>query len=256
MYSPESAPDAAGDAATRAQVAARVLGPQLARHVMAPLKIGLVGTRSYSVVPLLQPLASVRPLWWLQRHRIQKPLFDWLFHVADRTSAPTDADAVLNCYAVPLEVIADTDGIDAPVKAAAANACMRLRARRWVPRQCLMHGDLWHGNLMMKARSGPMPSWAARLTVIDWGGCRVDGYPVFDLLVAADSLRTPPALAQKELRRHATLLSCELEDATAYALAAVGSFLVSPGCAPVERLCQLANRIYQVAQGRGPSASA
>jgi hypothetical protein len=245
MYSPEIAPDAARNAAARAGEAASALGPDLACRVLTPVEVGVVGERSYAVVPRLQALAARRPLQWLQFRCLRPTLFDWLFSVAATTSCRTEQGALLTNYARPLEALAETSGASPVVRRAAEDACVRLRANAWLPQQCLMHGDLWHGNLMLKNHRGITPKWAGRLTIIDWGGSRVDGYPFFDLLVVAQTLRSSPALVRNEILRHAQLLKCAPTDSTAYALAAVGSLLLNPGYVPTETLCQLAAGIHE-----------
>jgi hypothetical protein len=152
---------------------------------------------------------------------LRPAVFDWLFAAAEKTSSGMTREAALRSYGDPLEALAATTAANAAVRRAAADAFMRLQASSWVPRQCLMHGDLWYGNLMLKTRQGLMPRWADRLTVIDWGGSRVDGYP---------------------------LLACEPSDGTASALAAVGSFLISPGCAATDKLCEIAEGIHDLAR--------
>jgi hypothetical protein len=246
MYSPAAAPLAAGDAATRSQAAAKALGPQLSGRVALPLLTGKVEGRTYSVQPLLTPLARARLGWWMQRALVRPALLQWLHGALARTARAVDPTRMNEQYLLPLEAIAEAEDLSVEVRRKATYALDRLQRRRWQPVECLMHGDLWRGNLMLKRDGTGVAQWAERLTIIDWSGARIDGYPLVDLVRAAESLALPRGRSRQELLRHCATLQCEPDDAHGYVLAAVGALALEPEYFPRPSFLHLVNGMDRV----------
>jgi hypothetical protein len=156
-------------------------------------------------------------------------VFDWLCEVLGSSLKRPLAQEILQHHVLPLEGLARLEAASERLRKFARRALQRLEAQQWEPRQALMHGDLWRGNLMLRpAVAGSAPrNWRDRFVAIDWAGSRVDGFPLFDLVRIAASFGARPALLRRELARHCSVLSCEPRDAACYLAAALAGTLAT-----------------------------
>lgn len=236
MYSARARPFSALAAACNAGAARASLGARAADRVVETLFTGALGGRTYSVHPLLHHTASTCPLWFVQRMALRRAVFGWLREVACSTRAivvPQDGDRLL------LDGLAAVDaspGMPCHVRQRSRQAAARLQHGAWVPSTCLMHGDLWKGNILLKGR-GLNPGDFA---LIDWAGATLHGFPFVDLVCSADSLRAPPAQLLREMEWHASAMECDRQDACGYLLAWTGSLLRKHDAFPEHRIAELA----------------
>jgi hypothetical protein len=81
-----------------------------------------------------------------------------------------------------------------------------------------MHGDIWKANVL---RGG---SGSAPFTLIDWRGSATDGFPIYDLIRAAQTFRLSPKALHGQLQFHRAALGCQPEDLVAYLMGALGYY--------------------------------
>ena len=104
------------------------------------------------------------------------------------------------------------------VREGASAALGRLEARAWEPRFCMMHGDLWKGNVLL----APGYRRWNQFALIDWGASMVHGYAIYDLLRLAMSMGLSGRRLEREVSRHCKILGCDIIDAQSYLLASLG----------------------------------
>lgn len=185
----------------------------LGAPILEPLDTGRVLTATYAVLPYRRPLATSRGLRWLERRRVMRHMLGWLLQVARRHGVACEAER----YEVALRALAQAVPTDSPTAALVAAAAAHLASGRFTPRSLPMHGDLWKGNVLR----GIAP---ARFTLVDWRGSALQGFPVFDLIRAAQSFGLSAAALRRELQQHRAALGCQAEDLPVYLLGALGHY--------------------------------
>jgi hypothetical protein len=252
VLSPQAAPDMVGRATTRSRSIAGLVGPDLARRILLPTLSGELEGRSYAVMPYCERLSTVRPVWWLQRLKVRPVVMGWLEELARSSIRAVSDSKVAALYEQPLAQLASTQQCSADLRAAAERALKRLSNGTLRPLQVAMHGDVWTGNIMVRGRAPGVTRFEDRVTLIDWAGARVDGYPLYDLVRAAGSLRIKPSLLRTVLKRQCELLGCDLEHSPDYLVAALGGILSTLENFPMENFVRMAEECYsQVCEATG-----
>ena len=249
MWSPEAAPEAVAYSMAKAEAASALLPPELASRVLVARAQGRVAGRSFALVPFCKPLGRVRPLWWLQRLPVREAVLEWLRWVCRTTARAVPPADVATAIQEPLTRLAAAEAATPGLRDLARAALVRLTDARWKPRRVLMHGDLWQGNLMVRAPVGSADlDWARRVCLIDWGGSESEGYAIFDLVRAADALRVTPQRLQREVLAHCRALGCEPADAPSHLAAALAHVHSHLGEFPLERFVGMADTCRQTLQ--------
>ncbi|MCK6547274.1 phosphotransferase [Myxococcota bacterium] len=219
------APGLVAQAMVRARDAKLALGPELGRPILDPLREGTVLGVSYAVLPYCRPLPSG---WVAQRvaTRVLAPsVLTWLRAVTQATLARPSHEDLQTDFAAHLERVAALEPMSRAARRLAWDALGRLETGEWSPRTVLMHQDLWIGNVLVDDRPDALraaPSWGERFVVIDWPGALLEGYPFFDLVRFAGSIKLGGRALRRELELHAEILGCSPLDAVGGVLAAVG----------------------------------
>lgn len=185
----------------------------LGAPILEPLDTGRVLTATYAVLPYRRPLATSRGLRWLERRRVIRHVLGWLLQVARRHGVACEAER----YEAALRALAQAVPTDSPTAALAAAAAAHLASGHFTPRSLPMHGDLWKGNVLR----GIAP---ARFTLVDWRGSALQGFPVFDLIRAAQSFGLSAAALRRELQQQRAALGCQAQDLPVYLLGALGHY--------------------------------
>lgn len=206
-----------------ARRAKEALGPSLGAALLDPVAEGRVNGLSFTVWPWCEPLSDSRVIWAVQRALLRRPLLEWLRRATEHTAVEVEPARVEEAYATPLRHLASTVGLGARLRTATQEALSRLERGTWRPRQVLMHGDLWKGNILIHPKGGAAPArWSGRFTIIDWPGSVVRGYGLYDLVRLGTSLRLTPGALRLEVESHSRALGCEPRDAVSHLLAALG----------------------------------
>jgi hypothetical protein len=201
------------------EAARNALGPVTGQTVLEPLLQGYVEGCSFAVFTYRPPLSTT----WMQAPwqilRARGNILQWLHDVVRLTrQAPAAAD-VQKAFVAPLANLAADEGFDAANRRHADRAIARLERGDWQPCHVLEHNDFWLGNIL---RADRQITGGYGFFVIDWGGSRLHGYAMCDLIRMAMSLRLTRRRLRRELVAHCRLLDCELEDAWGHLLAALG----------------------------------
>lgn len=246
LWSPEAAPDAVALSMAKAECASALLPPELASRVLVARAQGRVAGRSFALMPYCKPLSRLRPLWWLQRSAVREVVLEWLQGVCRATARPVPPADVATAFRQPLARLAEAKAATPALRELARAALARLDDARWEPRHVLMHGDLWQGNLMVRAPEGSAGAgWSRRVCLIDWGGSEPEGYALFDLVRAADALRVAPLRLRGEVLAHCEALGCEPADAASHLAAAIAHVHSHLGEFPLERFVEMAEACRQ-----------
>jgi Phosphotransferase enzyme family len=226
--------------ALRTHAARQALAAVDPHRVLEPLAVEHVQGISCALFPLCEALGSRRLLsWWINR-RVAATLFDWLLDVARATRQAAPEGAAVEAVRENLQAMARHPALDYSLRESAALADGALVLDRWMPCWVLMHGDLWRGNVMLR-RDLP-GGHTRRLVVIDWAGCQVDGWPLFDLIRLADSLGVPARSLAQQILRHCALLAITPEQARYGVAAALAQTLSRLENFPVDHFAAMARR--------------
>jgi hypothetical protein len=190
----------------------------LGAPILEPLDTGRINASSYAVLPYRKPLSRRRGLSWLDRMWVRRHLLEWLLQVTQRGSAVCAASR----YEVALQALGTVVATDSPTAALLRTAEQHMMSGKFAPRACPMHGDLWKGNVLHGAAS-------TAFTLVDWRGSESDGFPLFDLVRAAESFALSPRGLQRELQLHRAALRCQVEDLPLYLLGALGHYAAHLG---------------------------
>ena len=200
--SPKEYPDEAVKAGDRAREIKTRLGAA-GGPVLVPLADGRFLGRSYTISQRCTPLRSANALGMLDRIKAGRTLFPWLRGLA--SSSEVASPAFIDKCKDNATLLATCSKLSEPLKAAIATYHERISgfSMRTIP----MHGDLWLGNVM---RLG------GQIVVIDWGGGLLEGYPVFDLIRLAISLKLPMRKLRSEIAAHAESVGSAISDLDIY----------------------------------------
>ena len=236
VVSPDAAPSVVARQLERQDLARRVLGP-LGHVILEPLQSGTVDGLTYAIYPFCQPVYKSRVAWALQRVRLRQAVLTWLRAATEATLDRPTTQEREQTFAEPLRHIAALEVMPKALRDGASAALMRLEAGAWEPRICLMHGDLWRGNLLL----APGCRRWDRFAIIDWGGSLVHGYGIFDLIRLAISMKLTGRRLEREVRGHCRILGCDLIDAPSYLLAALGYTGMNLDHFPLDRFVEMSS---------------
>jgi hypothetical protein len=224
------APKAAARSMARAREARTAMGPDLGQVILEPLDEGEIDGLSFAILPFRMPLDQSRLTSFVFRSLASPSIFSWLRRVTDATIREPTADQVQLDFIDPLRELSAHHDVPASLRAAADSALGRLEGGQWRPRQVLMHGDLWEGNILidhapgarLNGSAGPGKKSGLGFVVIDWETLKVRGYAIYDLIRAAESFRISSVKLAAEIASHCRVLECDRKDARSYLVAALG----------------------------------
>lgn len=245
FVSPESGSAIVGRAIERSKDVAEMLGPALGSVVIVPLLCGEFESRSYAVLPYQRTLESTRWKWRLQRLWLAPRLFRWLRAVVRATASDAQDAQLAERVFGPLESLANDERFSMEIRRNAEFALTRVASGRWRPKLMLVHGDLWKGNILLPRDRESRRVAVCGFSLIDWGGAQLRGVPFWDLAQLGESFALPPIWARHEVRRHASLLDCESEDALCYLALGIADLGGRLEHMPVELYVQGAERLYR-----------
>src|SRR5664280_1556636 len=205
LCSRPAAPDLVARGVEKSVAAKQLLGNPLGRVILEPIASGNVDGLSYVLLPWRCSLSHVRYTWAIQRVMLLPHLLRWLRDVTQKTARTPDGNGA--CFVAALGHIASNLHMQAALRRLADCAIGRIQAGEWKPQHVLAHNDLWSGNLLLDSPTNWLMCVATgQFIVIDWAGALVSGYPLFDLLRLAQSLRVPGKAVAREVQSHMRIL--------------------------------------------------
>ena len=242
-WSRDVAPGRVDRGGQRAREAREVLGPVAGSAILEPTFAGEFEGRSFEVVPWQRPLTDHLWRWRVQRWRMAPGLIRWVTLLVGVRTGPDPTAEELARRA--LDVVANDAALPAPIRDGALGALSRLDNGRWTPHVVVCHNDLWKGNVLLPIDASSRRTTACGFFVIDWAGARLTGFPVWDLVRIAQSLRIPGPLFKWALRRQCRVLGCDLGDARSNFLAAIGDLRIHLEHMPIERYSEVVTASYR-----------
>lgn len=239
--SPSNSPDLVADDIEMIDLARSELGPELSSVVPAVLFAGRFQGRSVAVFELLNELPTNRLLRKVQRTKIAALLVDWVDQVAVRTLAERPSSEFENSVQRPLDWIGANSALSGEIRQAAKTALSDFQNDPTTAKTVFMHGDLWWGNVMLPTSAENAP---AEFLVIDWGGAKLNGYPVYDLVRAMKSSGTRNIRAAIE--HHLGVIKMSRQHGLAHVLCAAGSYGVEGGQLTPERSNDLVEYCFEI----------
>ncbi len=239
ICSPPAAPEMVARNVAHKELAQHALGP-LGEVVLEPLKFGRVNGLSYAIYPYCRRLETWRLAWAVQRMWLRPALLAWLRAATRETLDDPSPEERENLFRIPLLHLASEDLVPHTIRDAASIARARLERGSWQPRVCLMHGDLWKGNVLLAPGN---PGWRT-FALIDWAGSLPRGHAIYDLIRVALSMGLKGRRLEQELRAHCQILKCDSVDARGYLLAALGYLGMNLGHFPFESFVALSQNCF------------
>lgn len=240
----------------RSLAAAAALGPELGAVVLEPLARGDASGRSYAILPYNSPASPHRLVRRLQKAALTPPLYSWLRRATAKTRSGPIAHGADPELVGWLEHLAGLSEMEASVRRAAERALARMSSGAWKPCRVLVHGDFWMGNVLIKPVSAAGWRPADRLTIIDWGGMRLDGAGIFDLLQLLRSLGAGVRRTRREVLAHCEILDCDPADAHSYLALAMGALGLSLENFPMSRFVEVAGNHFRKLRTAIPEGAA
>ncbi len=243
LYSNPATPNMVRHSMERAIAAGEALGPDLGKTALQPIAEGIVDGLSYAVLPYLQALSKNKFVWYAQRAYFGPRILAWLRQATEVTISKHDPKGHTNNFIEPLRYIAQHSNIDSSLRIAATNTLSRLADQQLQMKHVLMHGDLWLGNIMIEPNNS---NWlkGPRFVIIDWPSGTPQGYPIYDLVRLAGSLKLRPHQFRNELNRHLSILDCTPDDALSYLLSGLGYIGMTSENFPTDRYVSMSKLCF------------
>ena len=243
LLSSEVTPTRIQESVIRAKQARSSTAPVTGEHILMPLSEGVLDGRSYAVFPFCSQISQSRFLNKIQRMMLKKSVLDWLFALTSESLLECEKTDIDTGFAQPLRRLLEEPGIPQQLVKDASLALQRLSDGTWNPYHVTMHGDFWHGNILIAPVQKVVKAlaWRERFVVIDWAGSRTNGYPIFDLLRMSHSFNLKSANISHELRRYRKLLGCDIKDVRSYNATALGHMVMNLEYFSFSRFVKMAN---------------
>jgi len=200
---------------------------RLGASVPAPLEMGVSDGVYFTITRYCHP----RNRWEIYRQSEQ--VLTWLSEATRHTAADPLPEDIEHEFVQPLSALLKYDKLQQVERDAAQEALSELKSGRWRPRLVLMHNDLHRGNILKAPELG-VSSWP--FVIIDWGGLRLAGHGINDLIQLARDLKLSSAQLAPQLKTHCELLNCNPLQLRYYLLSAFGFFLLNPDFCPFDKL--------------------
>jgi len=234
-------PELVGRGMRIASDAKHALGERLGSVILTPLGESTLHGLSYTILPFRKPISEGRIARRFWRLVLRRKVLDWLASVSERTARTVEEADISRAFAEPLRHLATLEAMNAEVRNAAEDSLDRLNRGEWKPRFVLMHGDLWEDNLLLSSGSPASTDsqQSAPFVVIDWPGASLLGYPIYDLLRIAHSMRLGRSALRREVSRHREILGTDSAGAMGHLLACLGHIGLNLGHFPMEMYTEM-----------------
>jgi hypothetical protein len=199
------------------------LGPHFGACVLAPLEVGMSNGVFFAITSYCYP----RNRWEIYRQRDE--LLNWLSEVARHTVLDSSSEETKREFEHPLLALSKYSEISNTVRTLVQLALVELNSEHWRPRLSLMHNDLHRGNILLSPKQA---KHAYPFMIADWGGLRLAGNSINDLVHLALDLKFSPAQLAPYLKAHCEILECNPLSVKNYLFTSFGIFLLNPEICP------------------------
>ena len=242
LLSARIAPKMVHRSVERAAVIKGRLPKHLGAAVLTPVDTGTVNRRTYALYPIRRPPAEGRFARRWQQLRFGGRILDWLDDAVAASAIPVTDQAKLRDYAALLRNFEADSRFPEDMRRAASRAVSAINSADWVPRVTVMHNDFWWGNVVF---ADPQRSGGLGFQFIDWAGAEDQGYPVFDLVRMAKSLRLRNNALRRHLSNHAQALDCDIRCCEYYLLGALANLGCKLEYFPEERYISMCQEVWR-----------
>jgi hypothetical protein len=225
----------------RARAIAGMLPGGLAEVVLLPMHTGSYLQRTYALYPIRRPVAGGALASRWEQFRFGGRVIDWLDQAVVASKRACSTGDVESRFVSPLTSVTQNVQLPASMRSLAARSLSLLEDGQWKPFNTLMHNDFWWGNVVF---SPPEDSAGFGFQIVDWAGSQPAGYPFFDLLRMHQSLKVKPGALDHHIARHARLLECDMAEAAAYLVTALGYLGETLEHFPYDRYLESARSIW------------
>ncbi len=246
LCSPSNSPNLVMRTMHRAKQAKEQLNTPTGKHVIEPLFEGKVNELTYSVLPYCYELSKSRIYRKTQNIFLKPVIFDWLLNVTKYSVRDIDHTTIHSNFTLPLQHLASLNYLSDEVRIKALFAIERIYTKAWQPKHVVMHGDLWVGNILLRADANIFNTIKPydNFVITDWAGSEVNGYAIYDLIRLAESMHLSTKKLKAEVAKHCQLLDCDYIDAYSYLLAALGFIAMNLEHFPVDRFTRMAESCF------------
>lgn len=128
------APDLVRRGVENAEAIRALVGRDLGEAIIAPLRSGYAGGRSYVILPWCREFSSWKMVRVLQRYYLSKPLLHWLrAATCAAVAAHGRSETTSEAFANKLEHLAAQPFLDGEIKSALDHSLKRLQTSLWQP---------------------------------------------------------------------------------------------------------------------------
>jgi hypothetical protein len=202
---------------------------RLGACVQVPLDVGESEGLPFVITRYCHP----RNRWEIYRQRGQ--VLTWLSEATRCTVVDPLPEEIEREFVHPLRALSQYSQLQQTERDGVQEALFELKSGRWRPRLALMHSDLHRGNILMASQMGKH-SWP--FVIIDWGGLRLAGHGINDLVQLARDLKLSPSQLAPQLKIHCELLKCSPLQARYYLLSVFGFFLLNLHYCPFDQFAE------------------
>lgn len=246
LCSPLSSPNLVMRTMHRSHQAKTYLNISTGKHIIEPIFEGKIDKLTYSVLPYCYELSKSRLYRKTQSIFLKRVIFDWLVDVTKYSAKDVDQPTAHLNFVAPLQHLASLKCLSEQIRKKSSFAIERLLAKVWKPKHVVMHGDLWVGNILLRADANIFNTINPydNFVITDWAGSEVNGYAIYDLIRLAESMNLSPKKLKVEINKHCNLLECDFIDATSYLLAALGFIAMNLEHFPLNRFACMAESCF------------
>lgn len=212
---------------------ARSLAGPAREAILPPLLWGEIDGRTFAVWECQKPFPTGRMGTRLARFLYGPRILNWSLDLCINTVRP--AIDVQEQYENPLLAVEANQNWPSEMR---RDAELGLRSiGEWRPMQCVQHGDFWIGNVLRSKRG--------RISVVDWGGANMNGYPVADMAQMLTSLNSRRNVKKHYMNELGSVLECHGRDLVFYVLSAIGKLGKNLEYFPVDKYRETGITLYR-----------
>lgn len=224
-------PTFTSDAAEAAIAAKTALGATLGQHVCTPIISDKLNGRSFSLFIRYRNFTTRRYLKYLQFLLSARAIIKWQAKIFKKTGTRIESTEKRIHHAERNLKALEKDNELSPLVRGTARQCKeKMENGELNVYACLHHGDFWFGNVLFDQGNILRPRKIANnFVVIDWAGCRVDGYPAIDVLRLSISMFERIGIAHWVIEYYRSQTGLTKDEFVFHSMCAIGALSLELG---------------------------